>query len=253
MKKLQSGIVINVALMFILLILPLNLWAVEYPEDSASPANAQEEVVHQDEATKKIQEMIDAGEPNYKPVKSAEDLADKYLEDSGLFSGWNEESRMYVAIGVANFDSEDPSYDDSFIIKRSLKSMEATLDSKSQIIEYIQTEMSAMDKVETPGTDLNAEFNDKINKTQKIMEDKKERLAKMLELVDQAEAEALRGATFGDRMNAAMDAAIKKLDKEYSAENIDEKKRAKYEALKTKYNENRKEFDELKSKIEARV
>jgi hypothetical protein len=81
--------------------------------------------------------------PAYQPI-DAEDQLNQYLATKGLHSGWIEEKKMYISTGVAFFDSEDPSYDDSFITKRSMKSMEAKLNAKADIIEFINTTMSAL-------------------------------------------------------------------------------------------------------------
>lgn len=250
MKKVQLGIISgSLSLIFIFLLTPLSLWAIEYPEESV--AKEQQNVVYQDKSTKKIQDMSEVGEPPYEPVKTAESLVDDYLKDNDIRLSWNDDKKIFVAVGEAFFDSEDPSYDDSFITKRSLKSMDAMLQAKAKIIEYIRTSMSAMDKAVTPGTDIHAKFKEDIEKAQKRMEAQKNKLAKLLEQVDQSEAETLRGATFGDRLNAAMDASIKKLDKEYSVKQIEEKKQKKYEKYKERYAESLVEYTNLRKKIEA--
>lgn len=246
-EYVQNFLLICLSLMVFQLVIPFSLLAVEYPADSTE----QEDVVYQDEATKTIQEMVEKGEPHYEPVKDAKDLADKYLEDNQLHESWNEEKKIFIAVGEAVFDSEDPSYDNSFITKRSLKSMEAILDAKAKIIEYVQTKMSALDKAVTPGTDINAKFKEDIERSQKRMEAQKMKVAKLLEDVDQAQAEALRGATFGDRLNSLMDAAIAKLDQTYSVEKIEAKKREKYEKAKARYEESSNELKELEKKIAA--
>ncbi len=243
----QSFLLICSALIVFQLTIPSGLLAVEYPEDSGE----QETVVYQDEATETVQEMLEKGEPPYEPVMDAKDLADKYLDDNNLNESWNEDKKMFVAVGEAIFDSEDPSYDNSFVTKRSLKSMEAMLDAKARIIEYVQTEMSALDKAVTPGTDINAKFREDIERSQKRMEAQKMKIAKLLEEVDQAQTEALRGATFGNRLNALMDAAIAKLDQTYSSEKIEAKKRDKYEKAKARYEESLNEYNEVEKKLVA--
>ena len=181
MKRLQPGIVICVSLIFLFLIIPLNLWAVEYPEESATTATDQEVVVYQDEATEKIQEMVEAGEPSYEPVKSAEDLAMSYLEKNGFEkTGWDSESKMFVAVGEASFDSEDPSYDDSFIIKRGLKSMEAVLNAKAGIIGFINTNMTAVDRSIVPkGFAARDKLEAEFIKAERKIEAKKQKIAKL--------------------------------------------------------------------------
>ncbi|MCK5681051.1 hypothetical protein KAI46_09625, partial [bacterium] len=209
MKRLQPGIVICVSLMFLFLILPLNLWAVEYPEESATTATEQEEVVHQDEAMETVQRLLVEGQPSYKSIENAMDLEENYVKEEGLNPGWTGSGKgLYISIGESSFDSKDPSYDRSFITKRGLTSMEAILNAKANIIESVQTSMSALDQAFTPGTDLYEKFKGDIEEAQEMIEDQKREITKLLEIVDQTEADMLRGVTFGDRLNAAMDAAI---------------------------------------------
>jgi len=129
--------------------------------------------------------------------------------------------------------------------------MVATMDAKSQIIEFIRVEMDAIDQVVTPGTNLAAEFNEAREKLEKKMNAQKASLVKLLAQVDAKEAEHLQGVTLGDRMNAAMDAAIAKLDEKYSTEEMEEKKKKKYEKAKKRYAEALEEYDRLKKEAEA--
>jgi len=207
-------------------------------------------IVYQDESVKKIQEMQESA-VLIDQSGNAENQANIYLEKNRLYQGWNDEKKIFIVVGQASFDSEDPSYDDSFITKRSLKTMEATLDAKAKIIEYIRSNMSVMDRALTPGTDLSEKFREKIDKMERKMEAQRRQVAKLLEGVDKNEAEVLRGATFGDRLNSLMDAAIEKLDSKYSTEKIEEKKMKKYEKAKESYQQALVTYKELEKKLEA--
>lgn len=59
----------------------------------------------------------------------------------------------------------------------------------------------------------------------------------LLQKVDISEAAALEGATFGDRQNRLIDAAIKKLGDTYSIKQIEEKKKTTFEQVKAIYQE----------------
>ena len=202
-------------------------------------------------ANEVAQRLQEAPKPVFVPDMTAEDQALEWLDTKGIEEGWDDIKKRYVAVGWGAFDSEDPTYDDSFIIKRSLQSMVATMDAKAQIIEFIRVKMDAIDKVFTPGTDLAAEFNEQREKLEKKMNKQKETLAKLLAQVDAKEAEHLQGATLGDRMNAAMDAAIQKLDEKYSTEGIEEKKKKKYEKAKKRYAEALETFEKLRKEAKA--
>ncbi|SDL53441.1 hypothetical protein SAMN05660337_3223 [Maridesulfovibrio ferrireducens] len=225
-------------------------FAVEYSDEKA-----QEEQVVQD-ASKDVslnaaQKAMATSQPSSVPAMSVDDMVAQFLSRAGYMQGWNDKKETFIAVGTSVLDSEDPSYDDSFMIKRSLKSMEATLDAKSQIIKFIRTDMSVMDQASTPGTDLSAQFKEKIDKLQMKIEAQRKRLVALLKDVNAADAAALEGATFGDRLNRLMDAAIKKLDETYSSEQIEEKKRAKFEQAKSRYQDARGEYDKTEAQLNA--
>ena len=219
-----------------------------------SSLNAKE--VTKVEATVSVEQVVsDMQTSDYspEPVKTAEEQAADFVYNSGLSQGWNENQEMFISIGTAEFDSENPSYDDAYVVKRSLKAMQATLEAKARIIEYIETEMSAMDKATTPGTDLSEVFDGQLRKLEKKMNAQKAKLAKMLADMDKKESQALEGATLGDRMNALMDAAIKKLDSEYSKKQIEADKKEAFEKAKNRYQEALAEYQALEEKIKAEV
>lgn len=221
-----------------------NTVAAEFVENEA--------VVYEDTGTNSINKIQEMPVPTYQAA-DAEEQAYNWLDNTPFNSGWNDDKKVYVSLGTAFFDSEDPSYDNSFITKRSLKTMEATLNAKAEIIEFIKTEMSATDKAVTPGTDLNAQFREEMDSLQAKMEGQKRKLAKLMADVDAKEASNLQGATFGDRMNSLMDASIKKLDEKYSTEQIEEAKKKKFELAKQRYQTALKEYEVVEKKIKATI
>jgi len=227
----------SVAVSIALLVGSSSSFAVEFDAESAT---SEEVVTHL--------QSVDT-EPEYQ--MDAEEQAQDFLNQQGLGTIWDSGRSQLIQIGVASFDSEDPSYDNTFMTKRSLKTMEATLDAKAKIIEFIDTKMTAFDKVTTPGTDLHAQFKEEIESLENKMDAQRQRVAKFLSEVDRTEAEHLQGADFGDRMNSMMDAAISKLDERYSVEGIEQKKKEKFVKAKNRFEEAKQEFDALQQKLEA--
>lgn len=226
-------------------------FAVEYTEQQSEAPIEQQQDASKDVSLHAAQTAMETPQPISSPAQSIDDMVDQFLRKTGYTRGWNPERETYIAVGESVIDCEDPSYDDSFITKRSLKSMESILDGKSQIIEFIRTDMSAFDQVSTPGTDLNAQFKDKITKLQKKVDAQRRKLAVLLKEVDAAEAAALEGATFGDRLNRLMDAAIKKLDDTYSTEQIEEAKLARFEKIKQRYESASNECEQLEAQLKT--
>jgi hypothetical protein len=197
--------------------------------------------------------LQEAPKPEFVPGLTAEKQAEKWLETEDIVNGWDDQKKRYVTIAWAGFDSEDPTYDDSFVIKRSLQSMVATMEAKAEIIEFIRVKMDAIDQVFTPGTPLANKFEAKRKKLEGRMNSVQKTVAKLLTQVDAEEAEHLKGITLGDRMNAALDSAIQKLDETYSTEEVEEKKKKRYEKAKKRYAEALKQFETLKKEAEAAV
>ncbi|KEQ16402.1 hypothetical protein [Endozoicomonas numazuensis] len=231
--------------------------AVEFkPTPEAGDSEAQQQV--QDIATDKSPSIDASNQLQSLPAKSqqtkdAVDLAYDFLDKGKVTEGWNHDKQLFVAVSEAAFDSEDPSYDDSFIIKRTLKSMEASLEAKRRIIEYIYTDMSVLDRASTPGTDLNAQFREKLDNLERKADAQRQRVARMLADMDVKEAEMLAGVTFGDRANALMDAAIKKLDKQFDSKQIGQDQLASYEKAKSRYTEALVDYELTVSEMEKQA
>ena len=93
--------------------------------------------------------------------KTATELAQNFLLDADVSEGWNEEKGFFVSIGTSIFPEEDPSTNPDFLNIRALKSFEANISAKGDIISYIRTELSAEDIVTIPSSGLSTEFDEK--------------------------------------------------------------------------------------------
>ncbi len=211
---------------------------------------ASEEVANIAAESSVIETMQLAPTPVYQAV-SAEDQLNNYLDKMGLVEGANEiKGRdVFVQMGLASFDTKDPASDASFMIKRSMKAMEAKLDAKAKIIEAIHTTMSASEMVDVPGTDLNAQFDARRAENQAQLEEQKQVLAILLDDVDRKQADELRGVTFSDRSAALMDAVIKKLDENYSSSDLNAEKKAAYQDAKLKFESAQTEYLKIEKEI----
>lgn len=182
---------------------------------------------------------------------SAEEQIHEYLEHKNWAEGWDSQKKRMFVVYSESFDSESPEYDDTFITKRSVYATLATMGAKAKIVEFMRTQMSAVDQLTAPGTDVHAELNKKYEDAIKKINAQSRTLDKLLREVNAAEADKLAGTTWGDRVNAYADALIKKLDESYSAANIEEKKIAKYEKAKKRYEEASRSMQDAKAKAAA--
>ena len=93
--------------------------------------------------------------------KTATDLAQDFLLDADVTEGWNEDKGFFISIGTSVFPESDPATNPDFLNIRALKSFEANISAKGDIISYIRTNLSAEDIVTIPSSGLSTEFDDK--------------------------------------------------------------------------------------------
>jgi len=198
------------------------------PQESAAGLEA---VTQSTEQPFKQQALI---EDNY---VSAENQIQNYMETKGWSEGWDTKKKRMFVVFSARFDNESPSYDNSFITKRSQFALIAAMGAKAKIAEYMRTDMSAVDQINAPGTDVHAELNVKYAKAVKKIEYQQNKLIKLLAEVDAAEADKLRGVSWGELYKRYYEGLIKKLDETYSAGDIEAKQLETYEKAKRKYDE----------------
>jgi hypothetical protein len=197
--------------------------------------------------------ITDAQNNPAKSVKNidASEQLQNIMEKKNYNSGWDDEKKRYFVLEQASFDCENPNYNKSFLIQRDAAVKQAVLKAKVKIIEYVATDMSAKDQLTTPGTDLNKKLGEELEELEDKIAYQKNIVQELLAEYDRAKAEKLAGVTWGDRLKAMMDAAIKKLDKEYSTKKISDKKRKRYEEAKSNYLQAKGEMTSLEQKAAA--
>ena len=95
--------------------------------------------------------------------KSSTQLAIEYLEKNNVIQGWNNDKNFYIALATSYADLNN-SKNKNFIKLRTLKSFEASLVAKSEIISFIKTEISAKDNIKTKVSENNENsYGTKIN------------------------------------------------------------------------------------------
>lgn len=182
---------------------------------------------------------------------TAADILQKQMEAKGWSEGWDEGKGRIIVVASADFNIKDPKNEpDKLFLLREAAVKRAVLQAKANVIEMINSQMSASEKFDMPGTDINKQLGAESEKVQQAMADQQALLASLLDKTNKAEADMLRGTTFGQRLDDAMSAAIKKLDAEYDAGKHDAAAKSRYEALKKQYEAASQEFAALKEKAE---
>jgi len=196
------------------------------------------------------QTQAETGGEHYRAGATAQNLIADWLYKDGYKEGWVDDKKRFIAIGVGEFNSEDPLIDPGkFCLNREIALQRALLDARASIVEFANSKMDVLLQAETPGTDLNAAFGEEKEVALRRLVAQQKVVAQLLEDVDKTEADALAGVTSRDRANAMMDAAIKKLDATYNTQNIEEAKRIKFANAEKRYAESLAELQKVEDKI----
>ncbi|MEQ8819136.1 MAG: hypothetical protein RLY93_02750 [Sumerlaeia bacterium] len=178
----------------------------------------------------------------------AVDALNQYMDQKDWTEGWNSEKGRFMTVAYSQFNTEDPSYDPQFFAKREQAAKRGMLNAKAEIIRFINTEMSASEQLKIPGTDLHDALNEDFEVAERKLQAQQNTIYALMSEVDSAEAEALQGATTSDRINALLDAAIRKLDDSFDSGEISREKQVRYENAKKRVREAREELSRLEAK-----
>lgn len=201
------------------------------------------------EAVREAQEIaVPAPKKSVTPSKVLQAIAD---EKGWNTSGWDPERKRFITISYDDVDTDNPAADEDFFLKREAAARRAYLKAKAKIIEFVSQKMSASDCLFIPGTDLNAAFNKEMKEIEAKMVEEKEKLAKILDRYNRAEAAELRGTTFSDRMNDLLVAVIKKIDDTYDKDANDAKLKAQLDEARQNLEEQKARFEKIRKEAEA--
>ena len=185
------------------------------------------------------------------PAQTAEDAVKADLEAKGLRVGYNAKQDVMVGMGVAYLECANPAEDPDFIAKRDVKAIEAYLIARAAVGRAIAQTFTASARSEVVPSDDPSPLAKAMQAKKQEVEAKKAELAKKLAELDAAEAEALRGCSLMDRMDAFLDSIIKKLDASYDPAVVSQEKMDRYNAVKAEVETLKAEYKELGEAVEA--
>lgn len=181
---------------------------------------------------------------------SAEKALQDYCKKKGWKRGYDSEKGRIIAITTDSFGTSSPNNDKNFMLKREIAAKTAVLKAKVQIIEYVNSEMSAMEKLDMPGTDLNKKMGGEHQALKQKLAEQKEILAKMLQEIDIQTAQAVRDTELSERFDDLIVAVIRKLDEKYRGDARQQNAKAQLEQVKSDYAKLIEEYRELEKKAE---
>jgi hypothetical protein len=174
----------------------------------------------------------------------------KLARDKGFkVGGWDDKKNRIMVIKQTG-EAID-AYDPDFLQKREALAIEASLLAKATIIESFTTTASAENILSVPGNPIAKQLEAE-QKQIKAMEAQAQKFymqaqretSVLLSAYDQAQADELRGVTFGDRLNSLLEATIKKLDETFDSQQITEDKKQRLSDVKMRLDKARKIEDE---------
>lgn len=174
-------------------------------------------------------------------------LTDK-LEKGGIGSGWRDDTQRFGGVAVYQFQI-DPNTDleDYFILRQS-GSLGALLTAQIDIATWLGAEAGMEVSISNPGDPF---FADKINSSIKNeIQDNLKRLNQEAAKLG-AKLETDVNITNVDRFKAAVDALLKKLDKDYDPEKRNDQKARELAVLQEKSDAIQFKIKELQQKYEA--
>lgn len=199
--------------------------------------------------------VAEAQESEQAPVSPKFKNASKILKDAMKKKNWKErwdpDKKRILVVADADFDCADPATDKNFLPLREMAAKRAVLLAKGQIAEYVNSEISAGEMLDIPGTDVHKELGAEAARVNAAIEKQAAELATLLAQTDEVEAASLRSATVGQRLDDLFAAAIKKLDSEYDKDAHQKEAQARLAELKAKYDEASKEFQALLARAET--
>ena len=172
------------------------------------------------------------------------------LRERGFTQGYDSERGSIIQIGQAMDNMDNPSSPD-FMTVRELLVRQAELDAKIQIARVVRQQMSGSTRVNTPGTQENADFRQKFAEQIAAVEQQKAKVAELLQMLEQAEGNKLAGTTVDDQWKKVMDGIIKRLDAKYSKDDIAVEKQQQYLQIKAAYDQAKAQLDDLTQKKDA--
>ena len=182
---------------------------------------------------------------------NAEARLKQRMLDKEWAEGWDPVKKRLFVVQTAEFTTKDPATDKSLYLVREAAMKRAVLQAKAAIIETINQQMSAEERLDVPGTDVSKALGAERDAIQAKIIVQRDRLARLLEQVDAAEAKTLREATFGERLKDLIAAATKKLDAAYDSSARQEAAAKEYEEAKLAYAEAETQYGNLLEKANA--
>jgi len=217
------------------------------------PANSMDRI--SPDAVSAFQDGVVEAPKGLTSSQKAGNVLRKLAREKKFMLGWDDQKDRIMYVSQVG-DTIGPD-DQDFLVKRELLAIEASLLAKASIIETFLTNASAENILSVPGNPIAKQLEAEQKKlkqmqarAQKYYDDAQRETSVLLPAYQQAQADELQGVTYGDRVNSLIEAAIKKLDKEWSSQQITDEKKQRLEDIKLRLSKAQEIEEEEKTLLE---
>ena len=165
-------------------------------------------------------------------------MLENYVRSLGLTVGNEPKGDDLIIIQIGAAATSIEAYDENFFQARELLAVEAQLQAKSNIITAISSSGKALGEVVKPNNPVMQQIQASESKYREALASAESRAQAaqteaqaLLKGVDDAQADLIAGAGFGDKLLSLLDATIKKIDENYDPSAIDQAKKEKLENM----------------------
>lgn len=224
-----------------------------------TPVFAQDMPAEKTDAPAQIQDKGEAivSENQQKPedpvpaglTKTAKDVVDDMTQAAQAKADEDAEKGVVCVIGSARGTCPNPVGSKAFIKAKRILSMLAYLDAKRKVAEAFYSNVSASLASATVGTEESAE--DDVIAAKAAIADKTAKLADLVRMLDEKEAERLAGCSVADMASGALEGVVKRINPQFDKGAVEAEKEEAIAKIQTAIKDVRAELAEFEKIAEA--
>ena len=183
--------------------------------------------------------------------EDASDKVQRAILNNGMHEGFVPGTRAIIQIGIASDMVKDAGDSATFMQLREGLAREAILNARVGIVRRIRQKMSAGETIIESDSQEFDQYKEKHAEEYAELERQKEKVAALLKMVDEAEADTLAKRSLEDDWDAIVSGIIKRIDETYDPNKVSAEKKARYLEVKSAYDAAKKKLDALKKAYES--
>jgi len=169
--------------------------------------------------------------------------------DTGM--GWNDQAEVFVAVGTANYMTDNPATDQNFAQMRAIKGLEASLRAKSDIIRYVRTELSFENTVILPESGLGTDFDAERFRVESELDAALSEYEATAMQLDQLSEEGLSEVSFADLVRHGLGGLIEtRINPDFNMDALQDGDRERLAQVRARLDDMERQLNDLKAQAE---